>query len=88
MIHEKLKAAREKKGYTQKQVCAILNLRTATLSEFENGIRGLSSKTVNELINLYNLEITNDMSNVNAINDIFGKIDELFTLKTNYPNRI
>ena len=84
MINKQLKEARELLGLTQKEVCDKLNWpRIATLSEFENGRRGLSSKKVSILMEFYGVTTT-DMSNVNAINSIFTKIDELYNIKITY----
>lgn len=87
MIHEKLKQRRIELGLTQKQVCDKIGMnRVASISDFERGKKGLSSKKINQLINLYGLDITNDMSDINAINDIFNTINELFNLKQNYKS--
>lgn len=49
----KLKAAREKAGYTQNQVADILQVKQSQLSKIENGMQEPNIETLGTLIDFY-----------------------------------
>lgn len=55
-IADILRAARKKRGLTQKQAAALAGLTQPQLSMIENGIRSVSAKTALELCRIYEME--------------------------------
>lgn len=53
----RLRAARKKKGWTQTEVCEILQLKNARLSGYERDYREPDVKTLTELADLYEVSI-------------------------------
>lgn len=54
-----LKAARVNKRYTITEAAEKLGINVVTLSKYENGIRFPNVKTINKMLELYNLEYSN-----------------------------
>lgn len=54
-----LKAARVNNRYTITEAAKKLGISVVTLSKYENGIRFPNVKTINKMLELYNLEYSN-----------------------------
>ena len=55
-IGNNIKQARREKGYTQKEVAAILHMTQQQYSRFENGIYELNYEQILEICKLYDVE--------------------------------
>ncbi len=67
-IADILRAARKKRGLTQKQAAALAGLTQPQLSMIENGVRSVSAKTARELCRIYQMD-------ADVFNNIFS-LDE------------
>ena len=56
-INEFCRAKRRELGISQRELAEALNIRIATISDFERGVNGISSNTLNEILPLLNIEL-------------------------------
>lgn len=84
IISEKLKIARQMRGYTQKTVCEILNIKQSTFSSWERGVSEPDSLTLFSLCKLYNInniaeyftsENSDNYFNNNTSKNIFSSLN-------------
>lgn len=54
-LSRRLKTLREEYEYTQKDICSKLSISTATLSQYENGVRQPSYDVLKNLADIYNV---------------------------------
>lgn len=73
-IGEKIKQARKKAGYTQKELGEKLGISQVRVAQYENGIRNPKIETVNKIAKALNVEITDLIPELIRINDAV-KID-------------
>jgi transcriptional regulator with XRE-family HTH domain len=56
-INEFCRAKRKENGISQKELAAAIGARIATLSDFENGKSGISSKTLDQIFPLLGISL-------------------------------
>ena len=56
-IHEFCRKKRQEAGLTQKELASLLEVRRATITDFENGKYGLSSHTLDEIFRILKVKL-------------------------------
>lgn len=60
MLGEIIRKKRKEKNLSQNELSKQTELRTATISEFESGRRGINSKNLEKIMSILELKLTSD----------------------------